>query len=366
MNTVPEAFDALPTVYAVRDKYVIIVPVKAPVLMWAIVGGEEYYDDSNGILRSASLTHKIEVPMAALDAERGYKIAYRKVKERKPYYSEVGEIEYYDSKFRPVEGDCIRVYHVADAHNRVNGPSMAGGYFGDKLDLLILNGDIPEDSGSIGNFTTIHKIASNITGGELPVIFSRGNHDTRGIYAEAIADHTPTDGGNSYFTFRVGALWGIVLDCGEDKPDGNAEYGHTVACHAFRLRQTRFLERVAAEREYDAEGVKYKLVVAHNPFTQRLNPPFDIEPELFTKWSRLLKDFVKPDLILCGHIHRCYFSEVGGENDSYGQPCTVMVASIPGKGESYVGGALTFTPEGIKAAFTNEKRETLEERFIEK
>ena len=86
--------------------------------------------------------------------------------------------------------------------------------FGD-IDFLILNGDLPDHSGDIKNFTAIHRIVAEITDGEKPVVFSCGNNGMRGIYAENIEEHTPTDKGNSYYTFRLGSIWGMVLDCGE-------------------------------------------------------------------------------------------------------------------------------------------------------
>ena len=62
MTRRPDIFADLPTVYAVGKNYIIIVPVNEPCLMWVRVGDEEFYDDSNGILRSARLTHKMTVP----------------------------------------------------------------------------------------------------------------------------------------------------------------------------------------------------------------------------------------------------------------------------------------------------------------
>ena len=160
----PEIFAALPTVYAVADKYIIIVPVNEPCLMWVGIGENEYYDDSNGILRSGRLTHKMTVPMAELDAARSYTVRWRKMIERKPYRSEVGEIEEYTSAFRPIDPDKerINIYNIADAHNRVEGPINAGKYFertGEELDLLLLNGDIPNHSGDVAYFEAIHRIA---------------------------------------------------------------------------------------------------------------------------------------------------------------------------------------------------------------
>ena len=326
--------------------------------MWVRVGDRCFYDDSNGILRSACTIHRITVPMALLDQARAYTVCYRTVLERKPYFSKLSDVMEYTSAFRPVKTEgAIRIYHIADAHNRVEEPVAAGRYFGDSLDLLILNGDIPNHSGRIEYFTAIHEIASRITEGEIPVIFSRGNHDTRGIFAEKLEEHVPTDCGRSYYTFRLGRLWGMVLDCGEDKPDDHAEYGHTVCCEAFRQRQTEFIRDVIAHAasEYEAAGVENRLVICHTPFTYTPAPPFDIELETFTEWSRLLRQHVKPQLMLCGHVHRCYVTPVGGELDHKGQPCPVVVASEPRKDGRFFGGAIELWTDHGTVTFTDQE-----------
>lgn len=358
----PEIFAALPTVYAVADKYVIIVPVNEPCLMWVGIGENEYYDDSNGILRSGRLTHKMTVPMAELDAARSYTVRWRKMIERKPYRSEVGEIEEYTSAFRPIDPDKerINIYNIADAHNRVDGPINAGKYFertGEELDLLLLNGDIPNHSGDVAYFEAIHRIAAGVTGGEIPVVFARGNHDTRGVCAELIEDYTPTDNGVSYYTFRLGPVWGIVMDCAEDKPDDHIEYAHTICCEDFRRRETRWLEALckAEKPEYSDGGIKYKIVVVHNPFTERRNPPFDIEEDTFAHWASLLRENVKPHLMICGHVHKCYVTYPGGERDAFGQPCPIVAASKLSKDDLsfFVGGAITLDGNMAYVRFTD-------------
>lgn len=358
----PEIFAALPTVYAVADKYVIIVPVNEPCLMWVGIGENEYYDDSNGILRSGRLTHKMTVPMAELDAARSYTVRWRKMIERKPYRSEVGEIEEYTSAFRPIDPDKerINIYNIADAHNRVDGPINAGKYFertGEELDLLLLNGDIPNHSGDVAYFEAIHRIAAGVTGGEIPVVFARGNHDTRGVCAELIEDYTPTDNGVSYYTFRLGPVWGIVMDCAEDKPDDHVEYAHTICCEDFRRRETRWLEALcnAEKPEYSDGGIKYKIVVVHNPFTEHRNPPFDIEEDTFAHWASLLRENVKPHLMICGHVHKCYVTYPGGERDAFGQPCPIVAASKLSKDDLsfFVGGAITLDGNMAYVRFTD-------------
>lgn len=375
-NMPEEVFNSYPTVYAIGNEYQIIVSVKKSTLMGVEVNGKKYYDASNGILRSESPTHILRVPMAELDKAKKYTIFYREIEgERLPYFNKTTDVKKLSFNFRPVQGDNIKIYSIADAHNRVGNPVAAGEFWGKDLDLLILNGDIPDDGRKIENFVTIHKIAGLITKGEIPVIYSRGNHDMRGKYAEKLSEHSPTQNGNSYFTFRVGSLWGIVLDCGEDKPDTNVEYGNTIVCHEFRLRQTEFLKQVIAnsENEYNQDGVKYKIVVSHVPFAERNNPPFNIEEDIYREWCKLLREEVKPHLMICGHKHKQYLTLEKSEKDYLGQPCPVVVGSQPltkkvdGRyyDDGYRGTAIELTPNVIDVLFTDHKKQVVKQYSID-
>ncbi len=357
-----------PAVFAVGKEYQISVLVSCEALMWVKVGDECYYDASNGILRSRSNLHKISVPMDKLDSEKKYVVCYRKIIERKPYFTETEDMVEIAFDFQPVCGENIRAYHIADAHNRIEEPVEAVRTYEKeygKIDFLILNGDIPDHSGSIENFDAIYHIVGKITNGNIPAIFSRGNHDTRGIYAENIADYTPCQNGNSYYSFRLGSIWGLILDCGEDKLDDHPEYGHTICCHAFRRAETEFIKGIIENRstEYEEEGISHKLIVAHCPFTYVIHPPHDIEQELFSQWAKLLKDNVKPDVMISGHIHHLEIYEEGSKYDHLGQPCKVVVGSLP-KENYFAGCGYEFNPNQIIVTFTDSdgqilRRETL-------
>ena len=359
-----------PVVFAVGEEYQITVPVSEACVMWVKVGDRCYYDESNGVLRSFTELHKITVPMSELDSAKGYTVCYRRIIERKPYFSELEDTFEEAYVFRPVKSDAPRTYNIADAHGMVDSPVEAAKAFEKsegKLDFLILNGDVIDHSGDLKNFDAIYEISSRITGGEIPVIFSRGNHDTRGIYAEKIADYTPTRAGFSYFTFRFGKVWGIVLDCGEDKADTNAEYGGTICCHDFRKKETEYLESVIenAKKEYEAEGVSVRLVIAHSPFTRSFSPPFNIEEDTYARWSELLRESVKPDLMICGHTHKLAIDPVGGKEDYQGQPCTVVVASQPNKAENYFcAGGFVLGKDGAKVVFTDSNGKILAENTV--
>lgn len=344
-----------PAVFAVEDTYQIMVQVSAPSLYWVEVAGECYYDESNGIMRSLSELHRAVVPMAVLDAAGEYTICVRPLVARKDYFTETAPVQTFTYTFHPVPQEGMRLYHISDAHNSIDLPVAAARGYGD-IDLLVLNGDVLDSSGDPSKFDNIYDICSRLTAGNIPVVFSRGNHDLRGNYAEQFAAYTPNAGGNTYYTFRVGGVWGLLLDCGEDKSDEDIAYGFTVACHPFRLRETAFLESMIAnkEREYAAPGVHTRLVISHVPFTQLFSPPFDIEGDIYREWARLLREEIHPDLMLCGHTHSPELRLPGHGNDHYGQPCPVVVSgSIDRKG-GFIGFGCEITPDGFTITYTNQ------------
>ena len=190
-----------PSVFAVEKEYQIMVPSPEPSLMWAEVGDRKFYDDSCGILRSDTVIHRISVPAELLDNTREYTVCYRIVNKRSPYYSDTGEIQKETFVFRPFDKeDDFRIYHISDAHGRIESPVEAAQKFGE-IDLLILNGDNVDHSGCAENFYNIYEIGYRVTNGGIPVLFSRGNHDMRGFFAEKLIDYTPNNGGKTYYSF---------------------------------------------------------------------------------------------------------------------------------------------------------------------
>ena len=346
-----------PTVFAVENDYKIFIPVTSSCGLWVKVGDECYYDHSNGILRSSVTMHKVAVPRDELDKAGKYTVCFREMIERKPYFSVTSDVYEEEFDFNPLPGGTFRAYHISDAHGAVTAPVNSALAFEKKygkIDLLILNGDVIDHSGDIGNFDAIFEICSLISKGSIPVIFSRGNHDTRGEFAENIADYTPTRAGYSYFSFNLGTLWGLVLDCGEDKLDTNAEYGNTNCCHAFRIEETKYINDLVKRKseEYEKDGITRKIVIAHSPFSRKFEFPFDIEDDIYTEWCTALRKEIKPDVMISGHTHSIEILPLGDERHVHGCPCPVVVGGKPDKknGKHY-GCGLIFTDNGLTAVF---------------
>lgn len=356
-----------PAVFAVGNEYQIMVPVTCPSLFWVKIGDKCFYDEQNGIMRSITTVHRVCVPMEILDNAGGYTVCEKEIIERKPYFPTTKETVETAFDFYPVtDKKSIKAYHIADAHSLVDPVVAAAKVYGD-FDFVIMNGDIPNHCGELDFLLTVYEIADKVTGGEKPIVFARGNHDLRGFYAEKMAEYTPSQNLNTYYTFRLGPIWGIVLDCGEDKEDSHEEYGFTVACHPFRVRQTDFIKKVIENRkdEYEADGVKLKLIISHNPFTYLQEPPFDIEKEIFGEWAKLLKENVKPDLMISGHVHGVFFKNPGDDFDHLGQPCPLLIASDVKRAENYyVGAGIEFCENETNVTVTNSEGKTLQRRKI--
>ena len=357
-----------PAVFAVENNYQIMVSTTRPSLFWVRVGDKSYYDESNGILRSISDLHRVEVPMAELDTFCEYTVCVCPLVERKPYFTETEEVREFVFDFKPVKGDTVRAYHISDAHNQVQAPVKAAKTFGD-FDFLILNGDVIDHSGNPSKFDNVYEIASALTGGERPTVFSRGNHDMRGNYAERFADFTPSANGKTYYSFRLGGIWGVLMDCGEDKDDENEAYGHTICCHVFRERQKSFLNKIIANREneYEADGVFCRLVISHVPFTYKQEPPFDIEEEIYQEWTKAIAENIHPHAMICGHVHLTEVWRPGCDRDTYGlQPCPVVIGGTPGSEykDYFAGCGYTFSKEGIKVTFTDSNGKILGEENL--
>ena len=342
-----------PAVFAVGRDYQIIFLTSTRGLGWIEIDGERYTDEEAGLLFYGTV-HKIPVPGDVLNRAGKYTAVFVEYADKKPYYPEGAEKLRKEYVFRPVVAgkDKIRIFQFADTHARTVTPLELYRQTGD-CDLIVLNGDINEHSYELKNFETAFELASGASGGEIPVLYSRGNHDTRGYAAQDLVSYIPTafrDGRReTFYSFRQGPVWGLVLDCGEDKYDTNAEYGGTILFDTFRKRETEYLKSVIAHKaeEYEAEGVEVRIAVCHVPFVEHFQHPFDVASEIYEEWTALLGE-MGIDLLLAGHMHRAYFIPAHTP-DKRNAPFPTAVCSIPGVKredgtEFYVGGLVEITP----------------------
>jgi len=359
-----------PVVFMAGDSYQIVFETDITGLARVRAGGKTYTDNLNGVVRSSDTFHRINIPCAELDRAGGYTVEFAHIADRKPYRPQSGEFICEERRFfAPGKNPTVKMYMLSDTHTRVDAPSLCGDYFGDSLDVLVLAGDIGHSAKDIDLVKTIHKIAERILHGEKPCVFVRGNHDTRGKYAEFLPSIVGNIGGNTYFTFRVGGVWCVGLDCGEDKIDSHVEYGDIADYTSFREAQTAFLKNIIenSKKEYAADGVTHRVAVCHIPFTLIKH---DFADYIYNEWTSLLND-MKIDVMITGHKHKIEYHEAGkfiDESKTVADFPVIVGARMSDdplslretKDDEFCATALEFFPDGeIDLEFTNSKHEVI-------
>ena len=167
-----------------------------------------------------------------------------------------------------------------------------------KTDTFLFNGDMV----SIFNnekeiFEGFMDKATELFASEIPMYYTRGNHETRGSFAIAFQDYFSPKQEHIYYMFRQGPVCFVILDSGEDKPDSDLEYAGITVYDQYRTEQAEWLKKVLESKEY--KEAPFKVVVCHMP-------PFGGwhgEQEVAEKFIPLLNN-AGVDIMLCGHLHR--------------------------------------------------------------
>ncbi|MBE6585481.1 MAG: metallophosphoesterase [Ruminococcaceae bacterium] len=356
-----------PGVFMVEDDYEIIFICRRPALASVVVDGMTFTDNMNGVMCTDTEVHKIKVPMILLDQAKKYRVHLAPLADHCNYYPKPEPTEVYEYCFTPVPAEGkIEVFVLADTHGDAVTPAQAA-LSRSRIDMLMLVGDIGDSAATRDQVVTLHRLAAEITKGEIPALYVRGNHDTRGYMAENLGDYIPLRDGKTYYTFRAGSVWGVVLDCGEDKPDtsieyGSPEYGGVADFLPFRHAQTAYLKSLVAKGDFKDQSIRHRIAVCHINFTDSGRAYQDKNPEIYEEWIACLNQ-MEIDLLICGHHHA-----VGEQTPNFftGNPKptfnTLLTAArldhpIPLKGGhkagEYTGTAITFEENGIKRVFVN-------------
>jgi len=364
LGLMPNKLTVQPTVFVSENEYQIVWESRYPSSGWVTVGDEKYVDSVGGQLIFDQKIHKVSVPLEALDAAKGYEIHWQHVLKG-PLIQKQGKVMTKAYAFRPIDfSDGLQIYHIADTHSLMNRAGQAGKYWGDKLDLLILNGDIITDIEMPRLLSDAMRLAWDITRGERPVLYARGNHETRGASSNDLSRYVGAPSADRwYYTTRLGPLWIAVYEAGEDKEDGHEEYAGLADFEQYREKETAFFDNVItkAETEFDAPGVEYRLLVSHIP----VGSGSRWYPEVMATWQAQANR-MKLDLALHGHWHRVqYFAP--GEFKNYEEAANypVIIGCKPSHDADsngiFTGTAVEFRPEAIRGWFTDQRHETVSE-----
>ena len=299
--------EGTPVVYAVGTEYQIVFQTHSKGTAWVTIDGIEYNETYAGYRKTEEKIHKIIVPTAALDNAGIYTVSTRSMILRGPYCALQGNTHEETYHWKGVNAsDGLDYYVISDTHNTQKSPAAAAGYFGEKLDFLICCGDTASWIDREEDLTEMLRLAASITKGQIPVVYARGNHETKGVLAHEFYKYVGADGENFYYTFRIKNVWGVVLDIGEDHRDKYEEYYGAAKFNAYRRAQTEFLDDILknAAYEYDAEGVDYRIAVCHIPLTVKYTN--DHARVYKDAWIKRLNK-MKLTAMFNGHVHQLWY-----------------------------------------------------------
>lgn len=330
-----------PNVMLIKSDYEIVVNTLEEGVCYIKVGRQTFHENHSGIMPSVTLVHKYVVPQKLLNKYKTYTVYYKKVVERKNNFPVVGRLLKKTYSFRPIEKpDDINVFYIADIHTHWDYAEKVSSYFGDKLDLYIVNGDFGESS-SYENLRRLNKLIGDITKGEIPSLVGRGNHDTRGLLAEKVTDYMATDDGRAYFEFYAGPISGVIFDCGEDKYDNHPEYRSLNFFEQYRKDELKYLKKLKLKDS------QFRFAVCHVPFMHScaMNGQFDIMPDLYEKWGAEA-DKMGFEFMICGHTHTVrYIRANGDDGDKFAHNYPVIVG-VTRRHDYLSGTALTLKKNG--------------------
>ena len=140
-----------------------------------------------------------------------------------------------------------------------------------------------------------------------PILFTRGNHETRGVFADSLGDYFPGRDGRFYGIYRYGDVCILLLDCGEDKPDDFWVYAGLTDFDGYRTEQAAWFGKLIRSKAY--KSAKWRIVMNHFPPLSHMegdNPERHGIQDITDKFLPLYNQ-AKIDLMISGHTHAYEF-----------------------------------------------------------
>ena len=128
----------------------------------------------------------------------------------------------------------------------------------------------------------------------LPMLYVRGNHETRGEFARTLAPWLRAQEGHYYYERRQGPLHLYAIDSGEDKSDATRVYAELNNMRAYRERELVWFRETL--RQPVSPPAAFRVMLTHQPEWGWTGMASHV-------WSQQASD-AGIDLMISGHNHR--------------------------------------------------------------
>ncbi len=310
--------------------------------------GEEYTvtDSEYAAMRTTDTVHSVRVPKEHLD-NNTYTYHSQHIGTRRAYVAVKGRtISSSPVEFKGYSGqDEIHALVLSDIHENPANAQKAVDCFDIEPDLLILNGDLVSYMTSEVKFKQVLSDAHRFSGGEIPVLYTRGNHENRGEYGPDSVRIFKLSTAGMYYTCEYGPIQFLCLDSGEDKADSDWTYSGLVDYTSYIAEETQWLENLTLD-----EDAQYRICVTHIP---------NVGNRYGNDWRGILAE-LGVDLLVGGHKHRINFEYNLKDEVPYYQ----MLDGGKTRDDGYIATMLTFKEGQIDVlCYDNEKQMRGEHTF---
>lgn len=232
------------------------------------------FDSEFGKIRATSTLHKVRINNLKPGSTYRYAIFSKEVlkwenDKRILYGMTIGNYKYSGNPFAfktySSEDDSVSFLIFNDIHGRAQVmKDLCKNIDFKNIDMVIFNGDMSTAINSEEQlFTDFIDASVELFATRIPIVFTRGNHETRGPFVDFLMDYFPTESGTVYQLVNVGKVAFLILDCGENKPDSDIEYSGLADYDAYRIREAEWLSKTVQSKLYKDASVK--LAILHMP-----------------------------------------------------------------------------------------------------
>ena len=274
----------------------------------------KYFDTSHGRKRANDTIHHVRIDNLDPGKTYRYRVVSQEVTDWKTYdYVTYGRATYTSvygreplkfTTFDPNKKE-ISFLILNDIHGKASFMKELCKKVDFKaLDFVVLNGDMSNQVESQEQLcrdyidTLVAMFAS-----EVPIVYARGNHETRGVYSDMLIRYFPTVSRQFYYPFHIGKTVFLVLDGGEDKPDSDIEYCGIADYDRYREQEADWLKKIIQSPEYK-DATAYIVFLHIPPTVEDWHANVHLQQTLLP-----VLNTANVDIMFSGHTHSYSYHE---------------------------------------------------------
>jgi acid phosphatase type 7 len=267
----------------------------------------------DGLMDGIECLHKVVLCDLQPGTRYRYRVVSREIVKFQPYKVEYGEsLTNEFREFRTFDRRQPDFSFVVfnDIHDQPTAiPELLKVAGARPYDFVALNGDILSYIENEAQIASVLNSAAASFASTVPMLWVRGNHETRGKFARQLPAYLASPNGRYYFSFDHGPVHFVVLDAGEDKFDDYPAYGGLVNFTRYRREQGEWLKAEVKTKAF--RRAKYHVVFCHMPFPSKeaADPTRHSEANTFVGMADAFAQFGRTldkagvDLMISGHLH---------------------------------------------------------------